>query len=119
MSLLLIHHKNINRLPGRQVATVVVTVKDGAVTPLTSETLSVSNSGPGALGAVTGSPTQFVATGQTITVTASAAIPGKYVFAIFPDGRGGFSTVPVFDASTLFATEFAAFYGPVAFLTAF
>jgi len=115
----IIHQKETNRLPGSQVATVVVTVKDDAGTPLTSETLSVSNSGPGALGTGTGSPTAFVPAGQTISVTASASVPGKYVFALFPDGRGGFSTISIFDGSTLLSTEFAAFHGPVAFLTAF
>ena len=114
-----IHKKEIDGLPGGQVATVVVTVKDDAGTPLTSETLSVSNSGPGALGTGTGSPADFVPTGQAISVTASASVPGKYVFALFPDGRGGFSTVSIFDGPTLLATKFAAFYGPVAFLTAF
>ena len=114
-----IHQKEISRLPGSQVATVVVTVKDDAGTPLTSETLSVSNSGPGALGTGAGSPTEFVPSGQAITVTASASVPGKYVFAIFPDDRGGFSTISISDGSTLLATKFAAFYGPVALLTAF
>lgn len=115
----IIHHKEISRLPGSQVATVVVTVKDEAGTPLTSETLSVTNSGPGALGTGTGSPADFVPAGQAVSVTASASVPGKYVFALFADGRGGFSTVSIFDGPTLLATKFAAFYGPVAFLTAF
>ena len=115
----IIHHKEINRLPGSQAATVVVTVKDESGTPLTSETLSVSNSGPGALGTGTGSPTEFVPTGQAITVTSSTSVPGKYIFALFSDGSGGFSTVSIFDGSTLLATKFAAFYGSVAFLTAF
>jgi hypothetical protein len=115
----IIHSRVADRTAGSQAATIVVSLNDDTGSAITSDTLTVSLSGPGSLGTGAGTTTGFVPTGRTVTVSPSSSVPGKFVFAIFGDGTGGFSTISIRDDAVLLATKFAAFYGPIASLSAF
>jgi hypothetical protein len=115
----IIHSRTAVRNPGSQAATIVISLNDDAGNAIVADTLTVSVSGPGALGTGAGPTTGFVPNGRVITVSPSSSVSGKYVFAIFADGTGGFSTISIRDDSTFIATKFAAFYGTIASLTAF
>jgi hypothetical protein len=103
---------------GSQSGTIVVSLVDILGNPITTDTLTVTDAGVGVLGTGAGSPTTFVPTGHTIAVRASTFFPGRYVFAVFADGTGGFTTIAINDGVTLIATKVAAFFGPIALLTA-
>ena len=114
----IIHPKNADKSVGSQAATVVVSLKDGAGNTITGDTLTVSSSGSGILGSGIGSPTGFLPSSRSISVVVSSVVSNKYVFGVFGDGTGGFSTITIYDGQTLLATEFVAFYGKVASLSA-
>jgi hypothetical protein len=115
----IIHPRTSDVTAGSQAVTIVVSLKDDAGSPITSDTLTVSDAGVGELGTGSGAPTGFLPTGHSISVNVSSFVPGKYVFALFGDGTGGYSTISIRDGSTQVATKIAAFYGPVALLTAY
>jgi hypothetical protein len=115
----IIHSRTVDRTAGSQAATIVVSLNDETGSAIASDTVTVSISGPGSLGTGAGPTTGFIPTGRAISVSPSTSVPGKYVFAIFADGTGGFSTISIHDDATLLATKFAAFYGTIASLTAF
>jgi hypothetical protein len=114
---MIIRPHNADVTAGSQAATVVVSLKDAAGNALTADTLTVSIEGVGLLGTGTGSPTQFLPTGHSISVGVSSSVTGKYLFGIFSDGNGGFATVSIHDGATLIGTKIASFAGPVATLT--
>jgi hypothetical protein len=103
---------------GSQPGTIVVSLVDTLGHPITADTLTVTDAGVGVLGTGAGSPSTFMPTGHTIAVRVSTFAPGRYVFAVFADGTGGFSTMTITDGVTVVATKIAAFFGPVALLTA-
>jgi hypothetical protein len=114
----IIDSRTADVLAGSQPATIVVSLKDAAGTPITSDTLTVTDVGVGVLGTGSGAPVEFTPSSHSISVSVSTAVPGKYVFAIFAGGTGGFSTITIRDGAILIATKIAAFYGPVTILTA-
>lgn len=103
---------------GSQPGTIVVSLVDNLGHPITADTLTVTDAGVGLLGTGAGSPTTFMPTGHSITVHVSTFVPGRYVFAVFADGTGGFTTITISDGATVVATKVAAFFGPIALLTA-
>ena len=96
----------------------MVSLEDDNGNPITTDVLRATSSGAGSLGAGTGPAFNFTPTGRNISVPVSSTVPGKYVLALFPDGIGGFSSVTIYDGTTVLATKFAAFYGAVASLNA-
>jgi hypothetical protein len=115
---MIIHPHNADVTAGSQAATVVVSLKDAAGNAITGDTLTISIAGVGMLGTGSGSATQFLPTGRSISVGVSSSITGKYLFGIFSDGNGGFATVEIHDGSTLIGIKIASFAGPVATLSA-
>jgi hypothetical protein len=114
----IIHPRHADLSVGSQAATIVVSVKDDGGNAITGDTLKVTSTGPGLLGTGIGSPAGFFPSSHAKSVVVSTIISGKYVFGVFGDGSGGFSTVTISDGTTLLATKIVAFYGPVALLTA-
>ena len=114
----IVYSKQVHQEPGSQAATIVVSLEDDNGNPITTDVLRATSSGAGSLGTGTGPAFNFTPTGINIPVSVSSTVPGKYVFALFPDGVGGFSSVTIYDGTTVLATKFAAFYGAVSSLTA-
>jgi hypothetical protein len=115
----IIHPRQADLSAGSHAVTIVVATKDDVGNAITADTLTVSDSGVGALGTGSGDPAGFMPSGYSISVNVSSFVPGKYVFALFGDGTGGFSTMTIRDGAIQVATKIAAFYGPVALLTAY
>jgi hypothetical protein len=114
----IIHPKDADRSMGSQAATIVVTLNDVAGNAIISDKLSATSNGPGVLGTGAGSPSGFLPMDRAISVSVSSVVPGKYVFGVFGDGSGGYSTIEISDGATLLASKIVAFYGPVAKITA-
>jgi hypothetical protein len=114
----IVYSKQVHQEPGSQAATIVVSLKDDNGNPITTDVLRATSSGAGSLGTGSGPASNFIPTGQNIPVSVSSTVSGKYVLALFPDGIAGFSSITIFDGTTLLATKFAAFYGAVSSLTA-
>lgn len=112
------HPKHFDSGPGSQAATIVVSVKDGAGSAITSGTLTAFISGAGLLGTGTGPTTGYLPSSHEISVPLSDSIPGKYVFAVFGDGKSGYSEITVYQGTIVLARKFASFYGEVSSLTA-
>ena len=112
------HSKHLDSGPGSQAATIVVSVKDGVGNAITSGTLTAFISGAGLLGTGTGPTTGYLPSGHEISVPLSDSIPGKYVFALFGDGKSGYSEITVYQGTIVLSRKFASFYGEVSSLTA-
>ena len=112
------HPKHLDSGAGTQSATIVVSLKDDAGNAITSGTLTAFNSGAGVLGTGTGPTAGYLPVGQKISVPLSDSVLGKYVFALFGDGKSGYSEITIYQGTILIARKFSSFYGNVASLTA-
>ena len=99
-----------------QAANIIVTVRDGAGSALTGQTISASVSGPGLIGATAGAAAgNATARVASVTLSASQNVASIHVWA---DGTSGVGTVTILVGSAVAATETVNFFDSPATVTA-